>query len=89
LPKCGTALQIPVWSSQFVEAVRLFRWQGISTFGFFVVGLLGDILDTILASMCFTSRRGASGTQFTVATPFIGTELHDWAADHDLVAREH
>jgi len=79
----------PITESQFVETIELFRRHGISTFGFFVVGLPGDTLDTILASIEFATRLGASWTQFTVATPFIGTKLHDWAADLGLVASDH
>jgi hypothetical protein len=46
-------------------------------------------VDTILRSLGFGLRLGASWTQFTVATPFIGTRLHDWAVEQGLVARDH
>jgi anaerobic magnesium-protoporphyrin IX monomethyl ester cyclase len=79
----------PITEAQFVEAITLFRKYRIATFAFFVVGLPGDTLDTILTSIGFALRLGASWTQFTVATPFIGTRLHDWAVEHGFVAQDH
>jgi anaerobic magnesium-protoporphyrin IX monomethyl ester cyclase len=79
----------PISESQFVETVALFRKYNIKTFAFFVVGLPGDTLDTILATIRFGLKLKASWIQFTVATPFIGTKLHDWAVDHGLIEAEH
>ncbi len=79
----------PISEAQFVEAITLFRRYRIATFAFFVVGLPGDTVDTILTSLGFALRLGASWTQFTVATPFIGTRLHDWAVEQGLVAQDH
>lgn len=79
----------PISDAQFVESIALFRRYRIATFAFFVVGLPGDTVDTILTSMGFALRLGASWTNFTVATPFIGTRLHDWAVEQGLVAQDH
>jgi radical SAM superfamily enzyme YgiQ (UPF0313 family) len=79
----------PITEQQFLETIQLFRRHGIATFAFFVVGLPGDTVDTILATMDFALRLKASWTQFTVATPFIGTRLHDWAVEQGLVAKDH
>jgi anaerobic magnesium-protoporphyrin IX monomethyl ester cyclase len=79
----------PITEAQFVEAITLFRKYRIATFAFFVVGLPGDTVDTILTSIGFALSLGASWTQFTVATPFIGTRLHDWAVEHGFVAQDH
>jgi anaerobic magnesium-protoporphyrin IX monomethyl ester cyclase len=78
----------PISEAQFIETIGLLRKHGISTFAFFVVGLPGDTVDTILASVRFALRLGASWTQFTVATPFIGTKLHDWAAEQGFIAKD-
>lgn len=79
--------QIP--EEQFLETMRLLRMHRISTFAFFVIGLPGDTVDTILTSIRFALRLGATWTQFTVATPFIGTKLHDWAAEQGFIKKDH
>lgn len=79
----------PISEKQFVEIMELFRKYGIATFAFFVVGLPGDTVDTILESIRFALGLGASWTQFTVATPFVGTRLHDWAVEQGFVASDH
>jgi anaerobic magnesium-protoporphyrin IX monomethyl ester cyclase len=71
----------PIMMDEFVEKVALCRKYDISTFAFFVVGLPGDTVDTILDSIEFAVKIRASWTQFTVATPFIGTPMHDWAVE--------
>ena len=79
----------PISEQQFVDTMAMFRKHGIATFAFFVVGLPGDTVDTILKSIRFALGLGASWTQFTVATPFIGTRLHDWAVEQGFVASDH
>jgi len=79
----------PIFENQFVETMVLFRKHGIATFAFFVIGLPGDTVDTILESIRFALRLGASWTQFTVATPFVGTGLHDWAVENGFIAADH
>ena len=79
----------PITETQFLETVAEFQRHRIATFAFFVIGLPGDTIDTILASIRFATRLNASWIQFTVATPFIGTRLHDWASGLGLVARDH
>jgi radical SAM superfamily enzyme YgiQ (UPF0313 family) len=78
----------PITPDEFVVTVRLFRKYGIKTFAFFVVGLPGDTVETILASIRFALQLRPSWVQFTVATPFIGTRLFDWAVEQHLLERE-
>jgi anaerobic magnesium-protoporphyrin IX monomethyl ester cyclase len=79
----------PITEREFLDTIALFRKHGIATFAFFVIGLPGDTVDTIMDSIRFALRLGASWTQFTVATPFIGTRMHDWAVEHGFIARDH
>ena len=79
----------PIAEEQFLETMACFRKHGIATFAFFVVGLPGDTVDTILESIAFALKLNASFTQFTVATPFIGTRLHDWAVEQGFIAGDH
>ncbi len=76
----------PILVKDFVEKVALCRKHHIATFAFFVVGLPGDTLETILASVEFAVRMNADWTQFTVATPFVGTPMHKWAVNQGFVA---
>lgn len=79
----------PISEKEFLEVMGFFRKHGIATFAFFVIGLPGDTIDTILESIRFALRLGASWTQFTVATPFVGTKMHDWAVEHGFIAKDH
>jgi anaerobic magnesium-protoporphyrin IX monomethyl ester cyclase len=79
----------PILAPEFINAVNLCRRYRIRTFAFFIVGLPGDSVDTILDTIRFAIDVGASWTQFTVATPFIGTKLHQWAVGYGFVAQEH
>ena len=76
----------PILVEEFTKKVGFCRQYGISTFAFFVVGLPGDTLGTILDSMAFAVSMNANWTQFTVATPFIGTPMHDWAVKQGFIS---
>lgn len=76
----------PITVQEFVITVGLCRRHGIATFAFFVIGLPGDTLETILDSVDFATRIRASWVQFTVATPFIGTPMYDWAVNGGFIA---
>jgi hypothetical protein len=56
----------PIAMDEFIEKVGLCRKYDISTFAFFVVGLPGDTVETILDSIEF-------------AVTIRGTPMHDWA----------
>jgi radical SAM superfamily enzyme YgiQ (UPF0313 family) len=79
----------PILAPEFVKAVNLCRRHRIRTFAFFIVGLPGDTVDTILDTIRFAVDIRASWTQFTVATPFVGTKLHQWAVGHGFIAHDH
>jgi len=79
----------PILAPEFINAVNVCRRHHIRTFAFFIVGLPGDTVDTILNTIRFAVDIGASWTQFTVATPFIGTKLHQWAVGHGFIAPDH
>jgi hypothetical protein len=78
----------PILMEDFLTTVAQCRAQGIGTFAFFVVGLPGDTVDTIMRSIEFAARIRADWTQFTVATPFIGTPMYDWAVREGFVASD-
>jgi anaerobic magnesium-protoporphyrin IX monomethyl ester cyclase len=72
----------PITREQFLKTIQLCRELEIKTFGFFIVGLPGDTVDTILSTIQFAFEMNADWVQFTAASPFIGTQLRQWAIEH-------
>lgn len=75
----------PIPKDKIIEMTALCRRHGIKTFCFFIIGLPGDTRRTILNTVEFAVRLRANWVQFTVATPFIGTQLRAWAVRQGLV----
>ena len=71
-----------------VEMTALCRRYGIKTFCFFIIGLPGDTVRTILETIGFAVRLNANWIQFTAATPFIGTKLRQWAVERGLTGED-
>jgi anaerobic magnesium-protoporphyrin IX monomethyl ester cyclase len=78
----------PISQEVIISRVALCRELGIKTFCFFIIGLPGDTVDTILGSIAFAVRIRPNWVQFTAATPFIGTKLRDWAVARGMVTAE-
>lgn len=81
----------PISNEQFVRCVETCRRLGIKTFAFFIIGLPGDTVKSILQTIGFALRIKPDWVQFTAASPFIGTKLRAWAvsqgfADEDEYA---
>jgi anaerobic magnesium-protoporphyrin IX monomethyl ester cyclase len=76
----------PISPQEFISIIAACRRHGISTFAFFILGLPGDTLQTIMESIEFAVQIRPSWTQFTAATPLIGTPLHSWAVSEGLVS---
>jgi anaerobic magnesium-protoporphyrin IX monomethyl ester cyclase len=78
----------PITQQQFIQTIGLCRDLGIKTFGFFIIGLPGDTVETILSTVKFSIEMQADWVQFTAAAPFIGTQLRQWAIQHDLATED-
>ncbi len=76
----------PIAQQQVLDAFALCRELGIKTFAFFIIGLPGDTIETILDTIDFAIKIRPTWMQFTAASPFIGTKLRDWAVSQGLVA---
>jgi anaerobic magnesium-protoporphyrin IX monomethyl ester cyclase len=74
----------PITPQRFLETIALCHRLGIRTFGFFIIGLPGDTVATILETIRFAIALRANWVQFTAAAPFIGTKLRDWAVARGL-----
>lgn len=70
------------------ETLAICKQHGIETFAFFIVGLPGDSVKTILDSVEFAVEIEAGWIQFTVSTPFVGTKLHRFAVEHGLIEKD-
>ena len=78
----------PITPEMISSHFALCRELGIKTFGFFIIGLPGDTVETILKTIKFAVQIKPHWVQFTAASPFIGTKLRDWAIEHELVAKD-
>lgn len=78
----------PIEPEKFRETIVLCRQLGIKTFSFFIVGLPGDTVHSILRTLKFAIDLQPNWVQFTAASPFIGTKLRDWAIDQGFVTED-
>lgn len=78
----------PVAQEAIVEMVEICRRVGIKTFCFFIIGLPGDTVHTVLSTITFAVRLRPNWVQFTAASPFIGTKLRDWAVSRGLASAD-
>ena len=76
----------PITQGDILKTVALCRQLGIRTFGFFIIGLPGDTVYTILGTIDFAIRLRPTWVQFNAATPLIGTKLRTWAIDKGLTS---
>jgi radical SAM superfamily enzyme YgiQ (UPF0313 family) len=78
----------PISREKIVEMTAICRKHGIKTFCFFIIGLPGDTVQTVLETIGFAVRLGANWIQFTAASPLIGTKLRDWAVAQGLTTHD-
>jgi radical SAM superfamily enzyme YgiQ (UPF0313 family) len=78
----------PISAEQFVNCVTTCRRLGIKTFAFFIIGLPGDTVKTILQTIGFALNIKPDWVQFTAASPFIGTKLRAWAVSQGFAAED-
>jgi anaerobic magnesium-protoporphyrin IX monomethyl ester cyclase len=57
------------------------RKRGVETFCFFILGLPGETIKSSLDTISSAVELGCNHLQFTSATPYPGTLLHDWAME--------
>ena len=78
----------PIEPEVFRTTMALCRQLGIKTFAFFIIGLPGDTVDSVLRTVKFAIDVQPDWVQFTAAAPFIGTKLRDWAVEHGLATED-
>jgi anaerobic magnesium-protoporphyrin IX monomethyl ester cyclase len=78
----------PISREKIVKMTAVCRRHGIKTFCFFILGLPGDTVQTVLETIGFAVRLRANWVQFTAASPLIGTKLRDWAVSQGLTTHD-
>lgn len=63
---------------QVEETFKLTKKVGISIRAFYILGIPTETREESLRTINFAKKLNADWSQFTLATPFPGTELYDW-----------
>ncbi len=66
-------------------SIRNAREAGLRSLGSFIIGFPEDTEDDVKKTIAFSKKLGVSFAQFTVATPYPGTRLWDYAREHNLL----
>lgn len=82
---CERSGRKPLKERDTDKIIKKCRQLGIRTFCFFIVGLPGDDRSSILDTIDYAVTLGADNSQFTVATPYLGTPLYDWAEKNNFI----
>ena len=61
--------------AQMTRAVRLAKKEGMLTAGFFMLGLLGDTVQTMRRTVHFATSLDLDGINLNIATPYPGTRM--------------
>ena len=72
--------------SQAVDAVKTALKSGLQVLGSFVIGFPIERREDIERTVSFAKSLGLKYAQFTVATPYPGTRLWDFALKNNLIA---
>jgi uncharacterized radical SAM superfamily protein len=78
----------PIQQEQFRQMMAICRELGIDTFAFFIIGLPGDTVTSVLKTVRFAIEMQPTWVQFTAASPFIGTKLRAWAVERGLTPED-
>jgi anaerobic magnesium-protoporphyrin IX monomethyl ester cyclase len=76
-PEIIKTLQKDITLAQVEEAVRDSREVGLEVIGYFMLGSPGETPETIRHTIDFAKKLKVDFAQFSVTTPFPGTELYD------------
>jgi anaerobic magnesium-protoporphyrin IX monomethyl ester cyclase len=76
-PEIIKTLQKDITLEQVDQAVRNSREAGLQVVGYFMLGSPGETPETIRQTIDFAKKLKVDFAQFSVTTPFPGTELYD------------
>ncbi|WP_319410103.1 radical SAM protein [uncultured Desulfosarcina sp.] len=75
----------PVHPDHIVKIVQACAQNKIATFCFFIIGLPGETISTFIQNVDFAKELNADRLQFTFATPYPGTQFHQWAVNNKYI----
>jgi anaerobic magnesium-protoporphyrin IX monomethyl ester cyclase len=84
-PKILKSINKNITLDKIDTAVRMARKAGLITVGFFMVGNYGETDETISETIKFIDKLKLDYIQFTIATPYPGTELAEQVSAHGRV----
>lgn len=70
---------------QSIDSIKKGNKAGLNTLGSFIIGFPDDTTDDVKNTIRFSKKVGVKMAQFTVATPYPGTRLWDYAMKNDLI----
>jgi radical SAM superfamily enzyme YgiQ (UPF0313 family) len=73
---------------QAKKVVKACNKNGVDSFCFFIIGLPGDTRQSVLKTIDYAVKLKPTFVQFTVATPYPGTELRNWAWEKGFIENE-
>jgi anaerobic magnesium-protoporphyrin IX monomethyl ester cyclase len=73
---------------QVREAFKAAKAVGMETIGFFIIGLPGETEETMEDTICFACELDPVVANFSMATPFPGTEMYDQVLAQGRLLRE-
>jgi len=80
-PKILDTLHKDITPEQVEEAVRISQEAGLQTIGYLMIGSPGETPETIQQTIRFARKLKLDFAQFSVTTPFPGTELYKLLGD--------
>lgn len=82
---CKNVGRKPLDEKHTRNIIRRCRELGVHTFCFFIIGLPGDDIRSVLETIKYAVELNADISQFTVATPYLGTDLYRWAQEKNYI----
>jgi len=77
-----------ITTRQIKKGVDLCKKIGLSTYAFFILGLPGETDETINKTIKFSNKLHPDFVQYTIATPFPGTDLHKYVIENNLMLKD-
>lgn len=75
----------PFALSDGINKINACKNNNIDAYVFFILGLPGETIKTSIKTIRYARRLNPSFAQFTVATPYKGTYLYDWAIKNKFI----